>query len=458
MICELYGKAHQLAKKALRKSVSPNYRMVSIGEEDLDTRGGVKLELPGAFFNETIPAPDVMIKEEVYPIENIVAIDSCKNLESSFKLYRRHRNLKLGIDERRAVDTWMQFVENSKIPVGYRNGGLHYAGYIYEVEEWCLPSWIWTNAALIRMYCRTGQIEKAKELADFVIEKQQVCGGWIVRNDYDENGTVPVLAPNDSAYTANNGCLEVYLTTKEEKYLNSAKRCADWIIRTAKKDGMVYVGYDMKHECWQKGHNIVDVGFTAGLFSRIYEITGEISYKNFLKAFVETYIKLFYIPEKKGFATSLDANDQQLGGMFGRGQAWALEGLIPAYRVLKDAKIKQVIDDTVSTVLNAQSNDGGWAYNISRPFMGVDCKATPVLACSLLEWEKYAKNASILREAAVNAIKWTIKHTASDGKKVGGIFSYTVEGAIVHHMYTNTAFVYASAYAIELEQILKKKI
>jgi hypothetical protein len=33
-------------------------------------------------------------------------------------------------------------------------------------------------------------------------------------------------------------------------------------------------------------------------------------------------------------------------------------------------------------------------------------------------------------------------------------FRYSTEGAIVHHMYTSTAFVYTSAYAIKLKKML----
>lgn len=96
------------------------------------------------------------------------------------------------------------------------------------------------------------ELDKARIIVDKIIELQQDCGGWIVRNDYDSEGAVPVLAPNDSAYTANNACLEFYLSTGEQKYLDATVKCAEWIINTAREDGMVYVGYDTKRKHWQK--------------------------------------------------------------------------------------------------------------------------------------------------------------------------------------------------------------
>jgi len=43
--------------------------------------------------------------------------------------------------------------------------------------------------------------------------------------------------------------------------LEVARKCADWIFETARPDGMVWSGYDMKHKKWIKKHNIVDTGF-----------------------------------------------------------------------------------------------------------------------------------------------------------------------------------------------------
>lgn len=446
MIFEAYGKLHKTAKKLLGRSPSQMaYRMVTVNDSDFEEDG--VLTGCGEFFNEKKPGKGIK-KEEAYPIENIVPVGAFPSLKESFHRVRSCSEKQLGVSEDKAETLWKEFIRKSEIPYQYRNEGLHYAGYILDCESWCLPSWIWTNAAIVRMYCTIGETEKAKVLSDLLISKQESCGGWIVRNDYDSKGAVPVLAPNDSAYVANNGCLEVFLKTGEKKYLDAAVRCAEWIIETAREDGMVFVGYDTREGHWQTKHNIVDVGFTAGLFARLFQETKDNRYKDYLKKFVAKYIDLFYIPNSKGFATSLDANDQQLGGMFGRGQAWALEGLIPAYQVLKDNKLKSVIDDTVNTLLCLQDKNGGWAYNLSRPLMGIDGKATPIIALSLAKWSTDQKVVDAVRKALV----WTIQHTSPNGESTGGIFSYTTEGAIVHHLYTWTAFVYSSAYAIELKR------
>lgn len=453
MIYELYGKAHRTAKAVLRRSYVPKYRLVSVPSSELNhDQFPVNESDRSEFLNEHLISVGAVSREDIFPLENVVKIGTYSRLKDSFELHKRF--VSTGVKHDEAAGVWSKFIAASKIPEGYRNAGLSYAGFIMEAESWCLPSWIWTNAAIVRMNCSYGDLEVARRITDILVSKQQPEGGWIVRFDYDDQGAVPIWAPNDSAYVANNACIEMYLATKEKKYLDAAELCARWIITTARSDGMVYVGYNMREGKWQTKHNIVDVGFTAGLFSRLFQITGKQDYRSFLDRFVSKYIELFYIPGK-GFATSLDDHDQIMGGMFGRGQAWALEGLIPYYALTRDEKTEEVINNTISTLLNSQSKDGGWPYNLTRKLMGIDCKATSIIAVSLLKWYEIQPNRMDCLSAAKKALGWCEKNTANSGASEGGIFSYCTEGAIVHNMYTSTAFTYSCAYAIELSEMLK---
>lgn len=434
----LYGYLHRLAKRVLRRNVGviKEYEFV---------------DFPETFFEEENSCE--IKKEMVYPVENLMPVKGKKKYPKSF--VRKREKWEYAKDQEEAYKSWEIFVANSVIPKGYKNDGCHYAGYIKEYGQWCLPSWIWTNAAIVRFYCNNGELQKARILGERLIDLQQECGGWIVRDDYSSTGTVPQLAPNDSCYMALNCCLELYEAIKEQKYLESAEETAAWVMETARPDGLIYLGYDVKQQKWEKEKNIVDIGFAGGLFARLYEITGKEAYKQFLKRFINSYIKCFYLEDEKCFATAIGKGDKPLGGTFARGQGWALEGLIPAYRVLGDKHIKKVIDNTVETLLDRQYSDGSWAYNLSRPMMGVDCKGVSVIAKCLLDWYFIKKKDTRLANAATRALQWCVSHTVVKGTATGGIFSYTTEGAVVHHLYTSTAFVYASAYAEEVRLLLK---
>lgn len=458
MFCRLYCLMHKYAKIILRKNITDfkRFQMVDFNDRDFDGNQYLDTERLGIkeCVNEFKPQDTYILKNQVYPKENLVVCSDRSSVKESYK--RKHSRLHFCGDLREAATLWQTFIDRAVIPEGYRNAGLCYAGYIHEYQAWCLPSWIWTNAAAVRYFCSTQNVTFAKCMGDILLDLQTDCGGWIVRNDYGRDSMIPQLAPNDSAYIANNACLSLYDATKDVKYLDAARGCAEWIMETARPDGFVYLGFDTKNQVWLKDKNIVDTGFTAGLFARMYEITGEEKYKGFLSNFIDKYIELFYDTDKKLFATAINAQDRRLGGSFGRGQAWALEGLIPAWRVLQSEELKQIIQNLVDQLLLLQTRNGGWAYNFDKPLMGVDCKAVPVIAYSLLKWYECNMDKRIFA-AVKKALKWSACHTSKDGEGMGGIFSFTMEGAVVHHLYTNTAFVYSSVYALEVKNKMEKE-
>ena len=449
MVYEAYCWLHQIAKKILRNTKATQFQMVNL-DSDIEVNNPKE-----TWFNDIqLPKGDCMLmKSQAFPIENIIANGAFPMLNESFQKKKNKHNKGISIDH--AEEKWIGFIERAQIPQGYRNASLCYAGYILECEEWCLPSWTWTNAAVIRLMS-WHDMAKAKQMADVLLHLQCESGGWVVRNDYSANGMIPMLAPNDSAYLANNGLLSVYRITQETQYLEAAEKCAAWIISTAREDGLVWVGMNAQTGQWIQKNNIVDIGFTAGLFAELYTITGKEYYKAYLEKFIDTYINLFQ-KEDGSFATGLNEKDEQIGGAFGRGQAWALEGLIPAYEVLREDKIKAAIDGIIDNLLKKQKRSGGWAYNLDRPLLGLDCKAASVIGMSLVKWYPYSANQLRMKDAIQKALNWCLTNTVNDESNAcGGIFSYCMEGAIVHHLYTSTAFVYSNVYAVEMLNTVRK--
>ena len=443
-----------MAKKILGRRQGPlGLRFVDVTKQDISQDKMVLFEAP----------PDSLITgdhrgrvslDQLYPVENVVTIGSNLHLRTSFGL--RGLQSKAKRVESFTPLLWRKFIDCADIPDGFRNAGLKYAGFIASGRNsWCLPTWIWTSAACVRYLCSVGDIQKASLLGEALLSRQEAEGGWIVRSDYTGIGEIPVVAPNDSAYIANNACLELYNKTGADRYKQAAKRCADWIMDSARPDGVVWTGYNRKTGRWLKDHTIVDTGFTAGLFANLYSITGDCRYFTFLERFVNRFVELFYDPQTKCFATSIDAKDRRTGGRFARGQAWALEGLIPAYKVLRTERLRDIIQANVERIVSHQLSNGGWSYNFDKAYLGEDCKGVPVLTKALLDWHQIQGDPR-LTASAVRALNWCIARTSLSGASLGGIFSFNFEGAVVHNFYTKTAFVYSSAYALESLQLLSE--
>jgi rhamnogalacturonyl hydrolase YesR len=353
-----------------------------------------------------------------------------------------------------AFYAWLYCLKNAIIKEGFRNSGFCINGYTFEENQYCLSSWIWTSAAVARCFLEFGDLKRAKIIANAFIREQQQCGAWIVRYDFSENAIVPMLAPNDSAYIAKNCLLSLYIATHEDIYLDCAIKCASWIMQNCRFDGLVSNGFNLAISKWEEEFIIVDTGFTAGLFAALFKITGKIKYRNFLESFIITFVKKFFDKDCFLFATSIDRNGKKLGGYFARGQAWALEGLIPAYEVLGHMHLFELIESCINAIIDKQNKNGSWPYNLSRRYMGEDCKGTSVIALSLIKWYKYSSFKEKILKSCKAALEWCEKHTEMDGPQAGMIFSYSFEGAVVHHPYSSTAFIYATAYALELKKAL----
>ncbi len=398
---------------------------------------------------------DIMLEtKDLFPLENAIS-DSARITYS--KLKRPSYVSENSSHAEGYSDLLREFVLQSIIPSGWANEGLHYAGYILERRSWCLPSWTWTNAAVVKSHIETGNYESAEKLANKLLDKQLDSGGWLVRFDFKDpsKGVFPVIAPNDSAYIASKAMIPMYQVSEERNYLESAIRCAEWIIEYGNHDGLVYIGYDASTNKWTKSYNIVDIGFTAELFCQLFKITGKNKFREFATKFINKYLSLFYIG-KGEFATSIASTGKRIGGRFARGHAWALEGLIPYYEITQSPSIGNIIDEVISFLIKTQSPNGAWLYDLRKGIRGLIsgfyCKGTPIIASIIDEWSrtKRCEANCETNEAVEKAIAWCKKNTRTEGPGIGCIFSYNFEGAIVHSNYTSTAFVYSNAYLLRL--------
>lgn len=446
--CRAYCAAHRVAKAALGRSPKPRVTFFHCYTPE-DVERVLKFRdswsaagCPAVNDSESFPTS----AESLFWGENVIDAP--------------HQAVKGGMPAFRcdayqsSEEAWRGFVDAARVPDGWRNSGLYAVCMARPNGQWALSSWVWTSAAVARYQVIKEDYAELSRIADALLSLQLPDGGWVVRHDFVGGRTTPMIAPNDSAYIADNAILSAYKATGEARYLEAAERCAEWVISTAQPDGLVYLGMDAFSGKWLKDSNIVDIGFTAALFARLYEITGKAGYRDFLERFCDAYVATFRNPENGTFATGVDGDRTRHGGTFARGQAWALEGLIPASSALGSSKLYDVCDAIARNLVAGQMRDGGWAYNMSAPLMGQDCKGVPVIALALARWGRLSGDSSAT-ESARRALVWCKEHTPLSGPFAGGIFSYCLEGCVTHDYYSQAAFTYSSSYALEADALLK---
>ena len=400
----------------------------------------------------------VLEKKDIYPWGNTVDLQGKESLGRVTALSPgsagRTGFEKLDLD--RALALWCGFIDRAKIPDGWKDAGLYHACFDLSVDRWCAPDWLWTNSALIPHFLRRRQFAAAEALAENLLAHQLPDGGWVVRGGRDDRGFYGIVGPNDAAYLCDHGMLEWFEHSGDGRFLTAAQRCADWIMHRASRDALPYFGWNQRDGKWMVQSNIVDIGFTSGLFCHLYRLLKREEYLDFAERFLNAYTKAFYMGGGR-FATALDKNGDRRGtGLFMRGQGWALEGLLPFCELRRRSELTQIAMDTVRNMLRLQRHGGSWLH-LWRPYglqilSGDDSKGTPVIAAALRRSRNImpkSERAAIDR-AVDRAIAWCVRHTAAFGEGAGGVFSWNPEGAFGLNSNVSAACVYSNAYLYEL--------
>lgn len=395
-----------------------------------------------------------LTQSDLFPWENVADHAGFDWIQqaTSFHHPNRSRTRFHPIDLKQAYQLWQHFMLRARIPDGWRNAGLYHACFDLTHNQWSAPDWCWTNAALVPWFCRANLHLEAKILCDKLLALQLPEGGWIVRSGHEGGEVYEIVAPNDSAYLCDHALLSWFEYSGDERYLQAALHCADWIMHQASRDFLPYLGYNQQKQQWMTHANIVDIGFTSSLFCHLFRLLHKEEHLDFAEKFLLAYIKAFYCGNGR-FATALDSQGNQRGvGLFMRGQAWALEGLLPFCELCDHPILKPIAVDTVRNVICRQRHNGSWLHQwrpgILQLLSGEDSKGTPVLASALYRSQKImpAADHSAIDQAIQKALTWCIEHTASEGPGAGGVFAWNPEGSFGLHSNVSAACIYANAY------------
>jgi len=207
-------------------------------------------------------------------------------------------------------------------------------------------------------------LEIAKRAGDFLVFSQGKEGNikgaipWTV----NERGKSHHLYYSFDTSMCLSGLVDLYLITKEKKYLKSAIMAADWIISKAQdKDGSFKALYntrqnsfynDSSEKIWSGNNGCLHIKHIIGLL-KIYEIT---NHKKYLKSMNKLLGWSRKMQNRDGsFKAIRDENF-----IFTHAHCYATEGIIFAYKYFKDEKYIKSILDSAAWLLKVQNKDGSF--------------------------------------------------------------------------------------------------
>lgn len=162
--------------------------------------------------------------------------------------------------------------------------------------------------------------------------------------------------------------LELYIQTKEQKYLDLGKTIADaqWILPEKQKNNPLSVDYDKRGLTWQTRMWIDDMFMITAVQSQAYRATNDRKYID--RAANEMVVYLDSLQQPNG----LFYHAPDVPYFWGRGDGWMAAGMSILLKELpKDnanySKILNGYKKMMSTLLKYQDKNGMWHQLIDKP-------------------------------------------------------------------------------------------
>jgi hypothetical protein len=245
-----------------------------------------------------------------------------------------------------------EFLFNSQIK-GPRKSpfrGACYCIYDYNDQAHRMSNWVWNNAvvanALLALAKSGLYPEKELEFKKFAREigeeflATQFAGsadpayGALVSR-YKNLGSPDhpadcLVGPNDTSFSVKWALLPLYETTGESRYYDAASLALQWVRNSIYLGGFVPLDYNVNTGSWGN-YTIIDTAFLPDGLEAFDRLTGSRVYTQDIKYFMDRFIEQFAL-DTGYYGQNYTPSVGVTRIIFSRGEGWAIEGLLAAYR------------------------------------------------------------------------------------------------------------------------------
>lgn len=336
--------------------------------------------------------------------------------------------------------------------------------------------WIWTWGPAINLLLRASEIKEMQKAygQDFLLEKAKEIGttslNFVIRDQTNPAYGLPVCrhdpelilkggfekyaSPADSLFLCGWGWIPLYRKTGDKRFLTAAKLLVESVDRILGLDELVEQDYLLKLEKW-KDWTMDESGFGMEGLAEFYSIKKGDKYRRIGKKYIDKLLKFFqredglwertyhhHSPDREsfGFNGKVKCGDyyKNPANCNTRGAAWAMEGLISAYTMLKEEKYLDYAEKMADHLLKWQQQDGFWyfLFDKSGKDKAISEKGTAVWSHLFYRLYDITENENHLL-AARKALKWLIKkqYNGVDNRATGGIVGSSPHSGVVYRQW-----------------------
>lgn len=269
------------------------------------------------------------------------------------------------------------------------------------------------------------------------------------RNPRFEYGHREALTASDGNFLSGWAWIPLYEATKDERYLEAAKRLAISTGRISQMFEIVPQNYWTDDGTWSD-NTMDESGFGTEGFAELFRVTGDPTYREIGRRYIEQHLatlqrddglwnRNWYRSKKWAEPTPFHT----------RGQGWAMEGLLASHRMIPDGKYRALAVRMAERLLAAQQPEGYWTFYFTQPKekVGIGGKSTALWSMLMYRLYRLTGDERHLRSARA-ALSWliAIQYTGPDVQAEGGIVEVNPHSAVGYRPWYRVACTYGSAF------------
>jgi len=205
--------------------------------------------------------------------------------------------------------------------------------------------------------------------------------------------------------------IRLYNLTGEDKYLESAKLGADWLISMQKSDGSMKPYLRYRDDTWYSGskESLLYNGQVLSALSKTYLVTGEEKYFKSAEKIAERFAQK-YEEAGRDFIVGDYRSENPISN------SWVAMSFIDFYKASKDEYYREIIFEMIDLILKEQRDDSSSIMDYGQ-FKGAYSSsgngwiAEVISEVYELCREEGMENCEKYKEALLKSIRWNIQHT-----------------------------------------------
>jgi len=263
-----------------------------------------------------------------------------------------------------------------------------------------------------------------------------------------ETGFEERVSIADGQFLAGWAWMPLYRATGDKAFLDATRTLADATERLSREFGVIPQDYYQEPRVWS-AHILDESGFGTEGLAELYLTTKDARYQEVARRYLDRIREKLERPDglwERGWNRDSGVMPAQY---ITRGMGWAMEGLLAAHRAMPGDGYLQRAIKMAEHLMQWQHQDGSWSFQANRPVseVGIGEKATALW--SLLFYQLHQSTGDTRHlNAARKALRWGVEnqYSGTDPEARGGIVGVNPQSAVGYRHWFRVSCAYTSGF------------